>query len=520
MDVSTWPRKKTVLTLRWFLVITISYMIVFGVPFPEVLTKECLLVFFLIISNIVLSFFPARFFDKWSISSFLMVLDTIVVSLGIYLSGSASSDFYIVYFLVILLASLGRDLRRVIFNSLFVTGSYTVLLILTSPGALIRESAIMVRIPFILLFSLFYGYIMDLERGRRGRVKKLEKENRELEALIDITRLVASTLDTKKVLKLLVQKVEKVLEIDRCSVLFIKGGDTRLGYVMASQDNPEIDRFEIDLMKYPEVKKSIETGEIVVIDDSLEDPLVSDVGNKIQQAGFNSLLVVPMAHGEEMFGTLLLRAASSKKGFGDWEVKFCQVVANASANALKNAQLFQEIKRQAITDGLTEMFNHRYFQEQFRIVARKAKMGEDPLSILMIDIDNFKWINDYYGHTVGDQAIRFIAEKLRVNSRENDIVARYGGDEFIWLLTDTDIDIAMKVANRFRKSVTSKPFEATGYLSVSIGVATYPTDTPNVARLLHQADRAMYLSKGEGGNRVRAISKQEAGEVLDWGEVR
>jgi len=520
MDVSIWPRKKTILTLRWFLVITISYMIVFGVPFPEVLTKECLLVIFLILSNGILSLFPRRYFDKRAMSSFLLVVDTIVVTLGIYMSGKAGSDFYIVYFLVILLASLGRDLRRVIFNSLFVTGSYTALLLVTSPGALINESAIMIRIPFILLFSLFYGYIMDLERGRRGRVKKLEKENRELEALIDITRLVASTLDTKKVLNLLVQKVEKILDIDRCSVLFIEGGDPRFGYVMASQDNPDIDKFEIDLMKYPEVKKAMETGEIVVIDDALEAPIVSEVGNRIQQAGFNSLLVVPMAHGDEMFGTLLLRAASAKKGFGDWEVKFCQVVANASANALKNAQLFQEIKRQAITDGLTEMYNHRYFQEQFRVLAGKAKGQKTSLSVLMIDIDNFKWINDYYGHTVGDQAICFIAEKLRVNSRENDIVARYGGDEFIWLLNDTDIETAMKVANRFRKSVTSKPFEATGFLSVSIGVATYPTDTPSVARLLHRADRAMYLSKGEGGNRVRSITKQEAHEVLDWGEVR
>jgi diguanylate cyclase (GGDEF)-like protein len=513
VDISRWSRKKTVLTLRWFLVITLSYTIVFGVPFPEHVTKEYLFVALLILSNIILSLFPKNYFEKKVMGSSLLVMDTIMVSLVIYMSGSASSDFYIIYFLVILLASLGRDLRRVLFNSFFVAGTYTVLLILTSPGELLRDTAIMIRIPFLLLFSLFSGYIMDLERGRRVRVQKLEKENRELEALIDITGLVNSTLETRKVLNLLVQKVEKVLNVERCSVLFVEGDGHECGYVVASQDDPKIEQLKIDLTKYPEVKRSMETGDYVVIHDALEDPITHEFGANLQEAGFNSLLVVPIAHGQEVFGTLLLRAAKAKKKFNDWEVKFCQVVANTSANALKNAQLFQEIKRQAITDGLTEMYNHRYFQEQFRVLAERTKQNGNPLSILMIDIDNFKWINDYYGHSVGDQAIRFIASRLKANSRESDIVSRYGGDEFVWLLSDTDIDVAMKVANRFRRSVT-------GFLSVSIGVATFPTDTQNVARLLHQADRAMYISKGEGGNRVRSILDQGVHEVLDWGEVR
>ncbi|OGF98129.1 MAG: hypothetical protein A2Z06_04075, partial [Candidatus Glassbacteria bacterium RBG_16_58_8] len=425
-----------------------------------------------------------------------------------------------VYFLIIILASLGKDMKRVVLNSLFVAVSYGTILALTIPDELLRESSIMIRIPFIVTLSLFYGYMVDQNRGRKRKVEKLEKENLELEALLDITQLIVSTLDTKKLLTLLVHKVEGALEVDRCSVLFVEKENPRIGYVMASQDDPEVDRLEIDLVKYPEVKRSIETGHSVVIDDVLEDPLMSEFGNELRGAGFKSLLVVPLTHGEETFGTLLLRAARAKGGFSDWEIKFCQIVANASANALKNAELFQELKQQAITDGLTEMYNHRFFQEQFRILCEKAKRSEKPLSILMIDIDNFKWINDYYGHAVGDQAIRFIATKLKANSRGGDVVARYGGDEFVWLLGETDLDAATKIANRFRKSVTGNPFEATGFLSVSIGVATYPTDTPNVTRLLHQADRAMYLSKGEGGNRVRSVMAQEAHEVLDWGEVR
>ncbi len=519
MDLSTWSRKKIILTLRWFLIITTSYMIVFDAPFPDSLTLEFALILFLIFSNMLLSFLPKRLFEPPLMNSCLLVMDTILVSIGVHFSGKTTSDYYVIYFLIILMASLGRDWTRVLFNSFFITATYTALLVLTQSEELLRDSAIMVRIPFILLFSLFFGYIINLERTRRVRVEKLEKENQELEALIDITGLVNSTLETRKVLKLLVKKVEEVLDVNRCSVLFIENKDSRYGYVMASHDDPQVEQLKIDLWKYPEVKRAVDTCRSIVIDNAADDPVTRGVGDRLQAAGFNSLLVVPMAHGEEIFGTLLLRATRADSGFDDWEVQFCRIVANASANALKNAQLFQEIKRQAITDSLTEMYNHRYFQEKFRFYVERTKKTNKPLSILMIDIDNFKWINDYYGHAVGDKAIRFIASKLRANTRENDIVARYGGDEFIWLLVDTDIDVAMNIANRFRKSVTEKPFEATGSLSVSIGVATYPTDTRNASRLLHQADRAMYISKAEGGNRVRSIMSQEVHEVLDWGEV-
>jgi two-component system cell cycle response regulator len=520
MDVDTWSRKKMILTLRWLLVITISYMVIFGVPFPGYWTEEFVLVAFLVVSNGFLSILPKRFFGSRAMGGTLLIVDTVTVSIGIYLSRSASSDFYIVYFLVILLASLGGNMRRVILNALFVVVAYTALLASTGPREFVSEPTIMIRIPFIVSLSLFYGYILERERNRVGRVEKLEKENRDLEALIDISRLVASTLEAEEVLKLLVRKVEGVLRADRCSVIFIKEGDTRVGYVMASHDDPEISRLEIDLNKYPEVQRAMETGNTVVIRDALKDPLVREFGEEIQKAGFKSLLVVPMAHGDEAFGTLLLRAARARDGFSEWEIKFCQIVANTSANALKNAELFQKLKRQAITDGMTEMYNHRFFQEQFRVQAERTKRTGRPLSVLMIDIDNFKWINDYYGHAVGDRAICFVADKLRANSREGDVVARYGGDEFVWLLCDTDLEDAVKVANRFRRSITENPFETTGFLSVSVGVATYPTDTPSIARLLQQADRAMYLSKGEGGNRVRSVMNHRAPEVLDWGERR
>jgi len=520
MDIGRWSRKKTVITLRWCLIISVSYMVVFGTSLPEYMTRESLLVGSLMLSNLILMILPRRFFEKSALEAIILVTDTLMVSLGIYLSGKAGSDFYLVYFLVILLASLGGNLKRVVINSLFVTGAYALILAMTGPAELASDSSIMIRIPFIIIISLFYGYMMERERGRKSRVERLEKRTRELEALLEITRLVTSTLDARRVLNLLVQKIETVLDVKRCSVLFIESHNPKVGHVMASQDNTEIQNLEIDLVKYPEVKRAMETGKSVVIDDAIEDPIVCEFGGQLQRAGLNSLLVVPMVHGEDRFGTLLLRAARTKEVFSEWEIKFCQIVANSSANALKNAQLFQELKRQAITDGLTDMYNHRFFQEQFILLTERTRRTGNPLTVLMIDIDNFKWINDYYGHSIGDEAICFIADRLRANSRDGDIVARYGGDEFVWLLADTDLDVATKVANRFRKSVADDSFAATGFLSVSVGVATYPTDTLGVERLLQQADRAMYISKGEGGNRVRSVTNQETGQVLDWGEAR
>jgi two-component system cell cycle response regulator len=518
MEISNWTRKKTILTLRWFLVITISYMVIFGVSFPESFTLEIFLVLFLIATNVLLYFLPRRFFDSRGLDYFLLVFDTILVSAGLFLSGKASSDLYLVYFLVILLSSLGKNLQRLLASAVFVTCAYAALLALTGPGALINDSAIMIRIPFIIVLSLFYGYLMEQERGRKHRVRRLEKENRELGVLLVITRTISSTFDTREVLNCLVNKIEEFLDVERCSVVYIRDGE-EVAYVIASQDDPDIEGFEIDLVEYPEIKRAIDTGDSIVVNDALSDPNVGEVGKKLREAGINSLMVVPIAHGDETFGTLLLRTARVKGGFNHQEMQFCQIIANATANALKNAQLFEELQRRAITDGLTEMYNYRFFQEQFRIESERAKRSGKPLSILMIDIDNFKWINDYHGHAVGDKAIRFIAKKLKAQSRDADIVARYGGDEFVWLLTDTDLDVALEAANRFRKSVSSDSFDVTGFLSVSIGASSFPTDTPSVSRLLHRADRAMYLSKVEGGNRVRSVQNKGNSEILDWGEA-
>ncbi|MFQ6104201.1 MAG: diguanylate cyclase [Candidatus Glassbacteria bacterium] len=517
--LSNWSKKKTVLILRWLLVISTAYIILFSNGIPELLSLETILIATLLASNCILWKLPSRVVEWVHFDQLVIILDTTLVSFCLYITKSVETDFYLVYLLIIMVTTVGKDIRQTVNNASLVTGIYGFMLFRQTTLDEIMSPTVFLRLPFLFVISIFYGYLTDIARREKWLRNKIETEKRDLEFLLEITHTISSTLRAEEVMKIVVEKVSRVLDIKRCSVLFTTGNILNGGFVLISNDDPNLKELEINLEKYPEVQQAMKEKELVVVEDALSDPLTSSVSENLKNAGFRSLMIVPMVYGKDVLGTLFLRLARAEGGFTERERKFCQIVANAAANALKNAQLFEKLRHQAITDGLTEMYNHRHFQDRFRVEAEKAKEFGHHLTLIMVDIDNFKWINDYYGHAIGDEAIKYISKKLKENSREGDIVARYGGDEFVWLLTNTDADQAVKVADRFLKSVSREPFDAMGILTVSIGVSTYPTSTKNVTRLIQMADRAMYKAKAEGGNKVRTFTPEEVKNIIDWGET-
>jgi diguanylate cyclase (GGDEF)-like protein len=168
-----------------------------------------------------------------------------------------------------------------------------------------------------------------------------------------------------------------------------------------------------------------------------------------------------------------------------------------------------EFKELATTDGLTELFNRRHFLKLADEAWERLERYSSPLSLLMIDIDNFKSINDRYGHDVGDLVIARVADVCREGKRAPDVAARLGGEEFALLLPETDLQDASLAAERLRKMVAEHPIiTASGTVSatVSIGIAQASSDTPTIAELLKQADRALYQAKRSGRNRVMTAS--------------
>ncbi len=177
------------------------------------------------------------------------------------------------------------------------------------------------------------------------------------------------------------------------------------------------------------------------------------------------------------------------------------VVANQFSMALERIKLYELVQELAITDGLTGVFVRRHMLERLNEELNRADRFNSRVSLLMIDIDNFKNYNDRYGHLKGDLLLKKIASVLKGGIREIDIIARYGGEEFCIIFPDTDTKGAELVANRLRESAES--LKAT----ISIGVATYPVDAKSWSNLIEKADRMLYKAKGAGKNRVCVYEK-------------
>jgi two-component system cell cycle response regulator len=177
------------------------------------------------------------------------------------------------------------------------------------------------------------------------------------------------------------------------------------------------------------------------------------------------------------------------------------------ALSIDNLRLTRESKRQAIMDSLTQTYNRHYFVGRLAAEVRRASRYSRPTSMIFLDVDTFKQINDQYGHLQGDQVLRDLGQLLRSNLRDVDVVCRYGGDEFVVLLPETDLEMARVTADKLRTSVETHPFpnldspELTLKVTVSVGVSTLDPDLSE-DDLIHRADSALYRAKKAGRNRI------------------
>ena len=345
--------------------------------------------------------------------------------------------------------------------------------------------------------------------------REIENDKKTLETILDITNAISATLDTSKVLKIIVNKVAELTRAIRCSILLIVRGDE--GYVLASHEDPNIRNLRLDLSKYPEIQEVINTKRPLVIEDMVNHPLLSNVKELIKELKDVSALIVPIVFNDEVLGTLFLRAKRKGRGFTDKEIRFCQIVSNSSYHALKNAQIFEKTLREkerlgemAIRDQLTTLYNHNFFYNRLEEEFERAVRYNVSLSVLMMDIDNFKKINDSYGHRMGDVVLKEIARVIKKMVRKSDILARYGGEEFALILPHTGLKGALEEAERIRKVVESHSYAGVGLeherITVSIGAASYPKEgVTNSGDLVNFADNALYIAKSEGKNRVRTV---------------
>jgi diguanylate cyclase (GGDEF)-like protein len=223
----------------------------------------------------------------------------------------------------------------------------------------------------------------------------------------------------------------------------------------------------------------------------------------------SELLVLPIA-GEEVEGGVLCLIGADEP-LGAVAVSRAQVVAEHATLALRNAERYRSARDRAFIDDVTEVYNARYLLEALEREIRRAERYGTELSILFLDLDRFKLVNDTHGHLVGSNTLRQLSRLLEGCVRQVDTVARYGGDEFTILLVDTGERVGRTIAERIRQSVERHAFEAGGgrtlRLSCSVGVATYPAHGRTREALLDASDKAMYRAKSQGRNRVVSASE-------------
>ena len=332
-----------------------------------------------------------------------------------------------------------------------------------------------------------------------------ERDQRTLaNALKNAASLVNSPLDLNEVLSRVLAAVGDVVSVDVSSIILIgeRGMLSGIGRSGFSGFQKKMETLKnLSINDFQTLRTMKRTGSPLLIPDIALYPAWSSLAGDTRT---HSYLGCPIKIKGKVAGFLSLE--NIKPGFFNREhVDRLQSFVDLAATAIENAHLQQETQKLAVSDELTALFNRRGLMDLGRREIDRARRFDHPLSVAIMDLDNFKSINDTYGHIAGDQLLNQVADCCRAGFREIDIIARYGGDEIVVLLIENNLDQAYQIANRFRESIAARVFKTdAGNLSttISIGVAELSKDMDNLTELIDTADRALYMAKEAGRNRI------------------
>jgi two-component system, cell cycle response regulator len=355
----------------------------------------------------------------------------------------------------------------------------------------------------------------QLKRGRE--LRSAREDARARGAIADILHELTDSLKPDEIYHILSRRVARALNISRCSLVLARPGDV-YGTVVAAYENPMLRNLRIELTRYPEIVRALETDRPVIVSDVSSDPLFAEVRGMWAKSGIpvptQSVVALPFRMREEQCGVLYLRTVQGEATLGEDDAQFADTVIKAAVAAIEKAHDFETVVSDkerleflASTDALTGCLNRRAMLEALEREVDRARRYNLVLTLLMVDIDHFKSINDTRGHLVGDNVLRQLGELLRREVRSVDAVARYGGEEFMVLLPETAVHGAMIFADRMRQRIANFVFGEPPQpvrLTVSVGVACFPDRTVDSPEsFIALADAALYRAKADGRNVVR-----------------
>jgi diguanylate cyclase (GGDEF)-like protein len=344
--------------------------------------------------------------------------------------------------------------------------------------------------------------------------KEEQQRARELEALHSATAMLVSTLDLDILLERILTAAVMAIPAAKKGSLWLLDEATNELHVRATYGYEDI-RVCNPVLSIGQsyVGRAIEERKPLLIDNVCSNKAVRYAGVVEEAGNINSAIVAPLMIENRPLGVISLDSPHSK-AFTEADLRLLISFGSTVTAVIGNAQLHASVQELAITDPLTNLYNRRGFFELGQREINRSNRTENELSVVLIDTDLLKKVNDTYGHSVGDQVLVSIAGHFRANLRTTDIACRYGGDEFAILLPDTSVQTAIEVVDRLRCCISNTVIETTNgplKVTISVGIASSSGGECNTLdMLLNQADQALYVSKQEGRNQVNVFSAEKA----------
>uniref|UniRef100_A0A831XEP1 diguanylate cyclase n=1 Tax=Geobacter metallireducens TaxID=28232 RepID=A0A831XEP1_GEOME len=342
----------------------------------------------------------------------------------------------------------------------------------------------------------------------------LEEEVSALRDLLDVARTVVSSLELDQVLQVILSSALRFADVPAGSIALYDTAQGELTLHAHQGLSPEFvktGRWEI--LPGGVTDRALSGEDILFVGDTEKSSL--PINPILLREGIRSVVPIPLKVQSRVAGILYLFDFAPRE-FDRERIKLLDVLASFAAMAIDNAQLHARTRLMAITDALTGLYNRRYFQQMFSRELNRAIRYGKPLSLIMLDVDDFKKFNDTYGHPHGDKVLGAMGDILVEALRGTDFAFRYGGEEFIVLLPETDFSSALHVAERLRESVAQNSAEelkgiAPHGVTASVGVVSYPRDGETRDDLLKRVDELLYRAKEYGKNRVhyRAAGEEQ-----------
>lgn len=421
-----------------------------------------------------------------------LALDLSLTSALVYATGGAASPAFALYFLAFTtpLALKERTAALAAGPAAGVAFAATVAL----RGPLADATALVLPLA-ILCAGAVAAVRMRLER--RELAAEHDRRVRELAAINSVAHELTSILDPDALLWRVVGLIRERFGHSQARIA-IRAGDA---LAVRAADATAVETWSLRDSSSP-LAEATRTATLAVEEGGSPEP---------------RRVAVPLLARGQAIGALEVEAAPGTT-FGTRDIRSLEAVAAFTAIAMENAKLHQSALRSALTDPLTGLFNVRYLQETLSRALAQAQAAGRPFSILMLDVDNLREVNNRQGHLTGDLALREVARVIAGATRDGDIAARYGGDEFLLALPDAGPAAAAAVAERVRREVEAIRLVHRGApvpLTLSIGVASHPLDGDTLEALVEAADRAAYRAKARGRNRIALLAAAEPSQTLD-----